>query len=63
MRSLEKTLSPENSFRLMREINNKLKEKYEEYEGSLSMGMSNDYKEAIIYGATVVRIGSGIFGK
>jgi len=27
------------------------------------MGMSNDYKEAIIYGATVVRIGSEIFGE
>ena len=63
MRSLEKTLSPEDSFQLMKEINNKLIEKYEEYEGGLSMGMSNDYKEAIIYGATVVRIGSGIFGK
>ena len=47
----------------MKEINNKVIEKYEEYDGGLSMGMSNDYKEAIIYGATVVRIGSGIFGK
>ena len=63
MRSLEKTLSPEDSFQLMKEINNKVIEKYEEYDGGLSMGMSNDYKEAIIYGATVVRIGSGIFGK
>ena len=63
MRSLEKTISPEDSFQLMKEINNKVIEKYEEYDGGLSMGMSNDYKEAIIYGATVVRIGSGIFGK
>ncbi len=30
---------------------------------TLSMGMSGDYKEAIRYGATMVRIGSGIFGK
>lgn len=29
----------------------------------LSMGMSNDYVEAILEGATVVRIGRGIFGE
>ena len=29
----------------------------------LSMGMSNDYKEAILCGATYVRIGTKIFGK
>ena len=29
----------------------------------LSMGMSNDFKEALKYKATFVRIGSGIFGK
>lgn len=29
----------------------------------LSMGMSNDYLQAINYGATYVRIGSGIFGE
>ena len=29
----------------------------------ISMGMSNDYKEAIICGSTNVRIGSSIFGK
>ena len=29
----------------------------------LSMGMSNDFKEAIKFGATHVRVGSGIFGK
>jgi uncharacterized pyridoxal phosphate-containing UPF0001 family protein len=28
----------------------------------LSMGMSGDYKEAIGYGATYVRVGRGIFG-
>ena len=30
---------------------------------NISMGMSNDYKEAIICGATTVRIGSLIFGE
>ena len=29
----------------------------------LSMGMSNDYKEAIKFGATSVRVGSLLFGK
>ena len=28
----------------------------------LSMGMSNDYLEAVKYGATFVRVGSAIFG-
>ena len=28
----------------------------------LSMGMSGDYKEAILEGANLVRIGSSIFG-
>jgi uncharacterized pyridoxal phosphate-containing UPF0001 family protein len=28
----------------------------------LSMGMSNDFKEAIKFGATSVRLGSAIFG-
>ena len=30
---------------------------------NISMGMSNDYKEAIICGATILRIGSLIFGE
>ena len=30
---------------------------------NISMGMSNDYKEAIICGSTIVRIGSSIFGE
>ena len=29
----------------------------------ISMGMSNDFKEAIIYGANNIRIGSLLFGK
>ena len=29
----------------------------------LSMGMSNDYMEAIKCGATFIRVGSAIFGK
>ncbi|MGN0682103.1 MAG: alanine racemase, partial [Oscillospiraceae bacterium] len=29
----------------------------------LSMGMSGDYQKAVKYGATIVRIGSGLFGQ
>ncbi|MGN0679193.1 MAG: alanine racemase, partial [Oscillospiraceae bacterium] len=29
----------------------------------LSMGMSGDYRKAVKYGATIVRIGSGLFGQ
>ena len=32
------------------------------YMSTLSMGMSQDYKEAIQYGSTLVRIGTGLFG-
>ena len=43
-------------FKSMEEINNSLALK------ELSMGMSADYREAIKYSATYVRIGSSIFG-
>ena len=29
----------------------------------MSMGMSNDYREALNYGSTFLRIGSSIFGE
>jgi pyridoxal phosphate enzyme (YggS family) len=50
-----KDLDPENFFNKMRSLSteNNLKE--------LSMGMSSDYKLAIKYGSTFVRIGSSIF--
>ena len=46
----------------------RMKELYDsvssEYEGmdTLSMGMTHDYAEAIRYGSTLVRIGTGLFG-
>ena len=46
----------------------RMKELYDsvssEYEGmdTLSMGMTRDYAEAIRYGSTLVRIGTGLFG-
>ena len=43
-------------FALMYELNKRNKLQY------LSMGMSNDYKVAIEFGATHIRIGSKLFG-
>ncbi len=52
---------PKNSFSKMSKINEKLKKDFNNYKGELSMGMSNDYKIALDYGATIIRIGSKIF--
>ena len=62
IRSLSKESNPSVSFEKMKELNETIKEIHPEYMSRLSMGMSNDYREAIIYGSTVVRIGSKIFG-
>ena len=45
----------------MQKLNDNLKNKYKNYSGELSMGMSDDYEIALDYGATIVRIGSKIF--
>ena len=39
-----------------------LKDIYPELD-TLSMGMSGDYKAAILEGSTMIRIGTGIFGQ
>ena len=49
------------SFSKMQKINEKIKNNYKNYMGELSMGMSDDYKIALEYGATIIRIGSKIF--
>ena len=49
-------------FKQTQELLNKLKLKFPEYSlNELSMGMSNDYKIALEYGATMIRIGSALF--
>lgn len=48
-------------FSEMQKLNDDLKNKYKNYSGELSMGMSDDYEIALDYGATIVRIGSKIF--
>ena len=49
---------------LFKEIFNKLKDRNLKNISMeiLSMGMTNDYKIAIQEGATMIRVGSGIFG-
>ena len=48
-------------FRETFEIMNDINKKYNLNLDELSMGMSNDYKEALMEGATIVRIGSKLF--
>jgi len=50
-------------FRALRALRERLLEEgWPQEAGGLSMGMSNDYKVAIEEGATVIRVGSAIFG-
>ncbi len=53
------------NFSVLRRLRDDLKERRPELigEGGLSMGMTNDYEIAIEEGATVVRVGTAIFGK
>ena len=44
----------------MRNLKEEYQEKYD-YITTLSMGMSNDYIEALKNGATIIRIGSKLF--
>lgn len=49
-------------FKETKEVFDDLKKQYPMYPiNEISMGMSNDYKEALQYGATMVRIGSLLF--
>ncbi len=50
-------------FRKLREMKNILEEKYKVKLPHLSMGMSHDFDVAIEEGATIVRIGTAIFGE
>lgn len=52
-------------FRMLRELRDRIAERHPELKAftELSMGMSNDFKVAIEEGATIVRIGSALFGE
>jgi len=49
------------AFRGLRELRNRLQNKFNAQLKELSMGMSNDYKIAVEEGATMVRIGQALF--
>jgi pyridoxal phosphate enzyme (YggS family) len=49
-------------FSKLREIRNRLQETHEVHLPELSMGMSHDFPMAIAEGATIVRIGTALFG-
>ena len=52
------------SFVTLRNLRDKFQKKYQSLDFSeLSMGMSGDYEIAIEEGATIVRIGTAIFGE
>ena len=48
-------------FSRMQQLYLALKEKYPTVD-TLSMGMSSDYEQAVLYGSNIVRIGSALFG-
>jgi len=52
-------------FRRLRELRDELRERgaFGEAKGELSMGMSHDFEAAIEEGATLVRVGTAIFGE
>ena len=52
-------------FGRMAELFNKIKDRNIESIAmdTLSMGMTHDYADAVKYGSTIVRVGTGIFGK
>jgi len=58
--------NPENArpvFRKLRELRDGLQERFSRPALDLSMGMSGDFEVAVQEGATLVRIGTAIFGE
>lgn len=52
----------EKYFKMTQELLQRLQKEYPMYQlDQLSMGMSNDYHEALNYGSTMIRIGSALF--
>lgn len=51
------------TFSGVRDLRDKLEQQFNISLPELSMGMSSDFREAILEGATVVRIGTAIFGR
>lgn len=52
----------ERCFEAMERIYNDCRLKYKDID-TLSMGMSGDYEQAVLYGSNIVRVGSALFGE
>ena len=50
------------AFRQLRKLMQQLNKEYNIHMDTLSMGMTNDMEAAIYEGATIVRIGTALFG-
>ena len=61
-REVEDATEARGTFVALREVSTRLRARDERLGPALSMGMSNDYAVAVEEGATIVRIGSVIFG-
>jgi PLP dependent protein len=61
-RQVETAEAARPTFRRLRELANRLRASHPALGAALSMGMSDDYPIAIEEGATIVRVGRGIFG-
>ena len=61
-REVEDPAEARGTFVALREVSTRLRARDERLGPALSMGMSNDYAVAVEEGATIVRIGSAIFG-
>ena len=51
------------AFALLRELRNRIQEKFAIELPILSMGMTEDFEWAVMEGATIIRIGRAIFGE
>ncbi len=51
------------SFKMTQELYSRLQDRFGSRISILSMGMSSDFEQALIYGSTELRIGTAIFGR
>src|SRR5690606_37034449 len=50
-------------FKVLREVQKKAKQEFDQVFPELSMGMSSDFEGAIEEGATIIRVGTTVFGQ
>lgn len=62
-RQVDRAEDARSTFRALRELSERLRERHPALGAGLSMGMTDDFEVAVEEGATVVRIGRAIFGE